>query len=142
MRSDGSGGPDFKVFCLEIINEAKEVGTVKKLRKGAGKEKITEMNFHTWWKDQTCFKEDNDSTFRKAQRTNKARKGSVQRNRQGSIRGRETKRFSERRGWSNAVKVKENKNQQNIVFDSWGVGVGRETGTDIDKFPLSNAYSG
>lgn len=39
------------------------------------------------------------------------------------------------------MKVKENKNQQNIVFDlgRWG---GRETGTDVDTFPLSDAYNG
>lgn len=49
---DLDGGRDVDVFCLEIIKEANEEGSVNKLRKAMGKEKITEMNFHTWWKDQ------------------------------------------------------------------------------------------
>lgn len=48
MKSNGSGGTDLEVLCLEIINEAKEVGNVNKLRKGVGKEKIVEMNFRNY----------------------------------------------------------------------------------------------
>lgn len=73
-------------------------GSVNKLRKGVGKEKTAEFPCLVEG-PKHALKEDSDSTFRKVQRTNKKPKRGV---------------FKE---VDNAVEVRENKNQQNIVFD-------------------------
>ena len=72
---------------------------MNKLRKGVGKEKTAEFPYLVEG-PKHALKEDSDSTFRKVQRTNK--------NQQKKGVFKET---------DNAVEVKENKNQQNIVFD-------------------------
>lgn len=71
---------------------------MNKLRKGVGKEKTAEFPYLVEG-PKHALKEDSDGTFRKVQRTNKKPKRGV---------------FKE---VDNAVDVKENKNQQNIVFD-------------------------
>ena len=124
-------------MCLETINKAKEVRSVNKLRKGVGKE-ITEMNFHTRWKDMPSKKMMIVHSERYREPTKPER--GVAKDIDKKPLGAETKRFSETRDGQMLSRSGRARTNKTLYLTMREARQG-ERQAQTDTFHLSNAYN-